>query len=230
MSAPRRVLCIEDERCFADALRLAIDLQPDLTCVGVATGAAKGIDAFQALRPDVVVVDLGLPDGSGIDVVRRIRRSADALVIVLTGYADAANLAAAVDAGADGFLPKDAALDDVLAVLRRRDRGMRLDATNVRTLGRASDPAEPVPHLTPREAQVLTLLAAGERAKAIARRMGISLETCRGYIRSLLEKLHAHTQLEAVLAAERLGLVDSPGGGHPQVWGGARPQGGSVRD
>lgn len=131
MIVPRRVLCVEDERCFADAFRLAIDVQPDLTCVGVAGTVAEGVAAVVKLRPDVIVVDVLLPDGSGIEVARRAKGLGDVLVIVLTGHADAGNLVAAADAGADGFLPKNASLDDVLAAVRRRDRGLRLDATNV---------------------------------------------------------------------------------------------------
>jgi DNA-binding NarL/FixJ family response regulator len=211
----RNVLIIDDHRSFAEALAIAIDAQVGLSCVAIAGSGAEGLDAVLRCRPDVVVVDMRLPDTSGPALVLKLQTVQPGLpVLALTAYADAANVAAAAQAGVCGFLRKECSVDDIVSSLRTAGAGpLAIDAT---TLGAMmSQPRPPVPppvlagavRLTPREREVLGLLAEANDARRIARQLGVSIHTIRGYVKALLAKLEAHSQLEAVVRAKQLGIL-----------------------
>ncbi|MET7393785.1 response regulator transcription factor [Dactylosporangium sp. NPDC005572] len=191
--ASRSVLLVDDHRVFTDVLAFALDAQPGLRCVAVANsaGAALATAAF-----DIAIVDLQLPDGDGLDVVRELRaRHPAALLIVLTGHPGPGLTERARAAGADAALAKDDALGSVLDAIRRAEPDAAPSA---------------VPHLSPRERQVLALLATGAPAGRIAAELGLSLHTVRDYVKALLAKLGARSQLDAVAVAGRLGLLARP--------------------
>lgn len=212
------VVVVDDHPVFTDALALAIDTSSGhLSCVGTAANIDHALSVVEQTAPDVVVMDVDLGGSNGIDATRQIReRSPTTRVLVLTGqHIDRSLALAALDAGASALLPKGARLSvvvDTIAALRddtfaidRHALPALLDAT--------SGPQEPSrPRgsklLTRREQQILELLASGIDAKTAAQRLGISPNTCRGYIKSLLLKLGAHSQLEAVAAAHATGLLD----------------------
>ena len=212
----RRVLVIDDHRSFAEALAIAIDAEPGLRCVAIAATAAEGLAAVSASHPDVALVDLQLPDGSGTDLVPRLHEVQPGLpVLALTAYADAPSVAAAAEAGVCAFLRKECSVRDIVATVETAgDRPMVIDADTLAAMMRT--PAirpRPVSHhpdvvLTPREREVLRLLSEAFDAQGIAKRLGISIHTTRDYVKSLLAKLDAHTQLEAVVRAARLGILD----------------------
>ncbi len=206
------VLVVDDHWAFADLLETAIGGEPDLTCVGSARGVAAGLAKVERLRPDLVVMDVRLGDGDGVRATATISaRWPQVRVVVLTAHPDASLIRRAADAGACCLLPKDSSLPEVLNALRTAQRGeFVVHPTLLKTL--VSDrprPTEYIPPLSRRETEVLQMLAIGMDVRSIAEQLGISLNTCRGYVKSLLAKLNAHSQLEAVAVANRNGLIDA---------------------
>lgn len=214
---PARVLVVDDHSAVAEAVAMAIDTQPDLECVGTAgtLSAARRLAAERS--PDVILIDVELPDGDGIEAVPELRReNPRARVLVLTGHTAVGVLARAASAGVCGFLPKESGIQEVLKAVRvARDGGMIVNnATLSSVLNRigstAEPPAAPVSAgdlFTPRELDVLRGLASGRDPQSIARGLGMSVNTCRGHVKSILSKLGAHSQLEAVVIALRRGLL-----------------------
>jgi DNA-binding NarL/FixJ family response regulator len=204
---------VDDHTTFSDLLALALAAEPDLECVATASTAAEGISIVEAVRPDVVVMDVHLGADDGIDTTATlVARNPRLKVVVLTAHADREVLRRVSDAGACALLPKDGSLPEVLAALRNaRVGGLVVHPRLLRHIVSSAAPARQT-HLSPltrRENEVLQLLAEGLDARAVARRLGITLHTCRGYIKTLLVKLEAHSQLEAVANASRRGLVDA---------------------
>ncbi|WP_214401070.1 response regulator transcription factor [Pseudonocardia lacus] len=193
---PAAVLLVDDHRVFADALAIGVTAQPDLTCVAVAyTAAAARAAMAPGTAVDLAVVDLDLPDDSGMRLVEEF--AAHRPVIVLTAHPRVDLARRAAGAGAAGFLAKDASLPEMLAAVRGALAGEPVRSWE-------SDTAV---HLTAREQQVLDGLARGRDAARIAAELGISVHTTRDHIRVLLAKLGVHSQLDAVVTADRLGLV-----------------------
>lgn len=209
-SAPMRVLVVDDHRTVADALSLAVSAQPDMESVGPARGTGEAAAIVGGTPPDVIVMDVHLDDGDGIELTRRITAEhPNVRVIVLTAHVTQALLARAAEAGACALLPKGGALSDLLDTVRSAPRGgFAVHPVLLRTLmGRGSGGRGTPSLLTSREQEVLALLAEGRDPTTIARTLGISVLTCRGYIKGILVKLDAHSQLEAVMIALRRKLI-----------------------
>lgn len=211
-----RVLVVDDHRSFADALTIAIDVNDDLVSVGTAPSIAGAIDLARCTSPDVVLLDIHLPDGDGIDAMQRIGEACPgARILILTGHTDVEVLARAAAAGASGFLPKESSIASVMSAIRGARTGeMHVEGTMLAAiLGRMATSAVPQrtaadsQALTPREHDVLRLMGQGMDPHAIAASLGISLHTCRGYQKAIMAKLQAHSQLEAVVVATRRGLL-----------------------
>jgi DNA-binding NarL/FixJ family response regulator len=208
------VLLIDDHLSFAQALRLAVKSSGDLDCVGIASTMSQAQDLLAEVEADVVVLDLGVPDTDGVDGIAQVRRDRpDRRVLVLTGRPELEALRESILAGAAGFLNKDVPLATVLDAIRHLPSENALVSRSALLAAIPASP--PAPRvgggglaLTGRELEVLRLLIAGQRPKAIATELQISLSTCRGYIQNLLVKLGAHSQLEAVSIARREGLLD----------------------
>jgi DNA-binding NarL/FixJ family response regulator len=210
-----RFVVVDDHRAFSEALGMAVALQQDLSCVGLATTAKEGLDLIASERPDVAIVDVMLPDLDGIEVTRRVRElSPGTRVIVLTARTDLAVMARAASAGACGFVPKERPVAEILTTIRTAAEGeISLDQSTLASLvARREEQSEPrrsalsIP-LTPRELEVLSLLAEGRTVQEIAKDLRISVHTCRGAVKSILRKLGVHSQLEAVVKASREGLL-----------------------
>lgn len=207
-----RVLIVDDHTTFAELLAQALAREPDLMCVGFATDITAAMEQCERLRPDVVVMDYHLPDGDGITAAERLlARAPETRVVMLTGDPDPQALTRAAGSGICAFLPKDGSLTTLLETLRHaRNGGMMVHPLLVTQLGaRKRAPAHPTGFaaLTHREVDVLLLMAEGKDVRANAKALGISENTCRGYVKSILSKLGAHSQLEAVAVAGKLGLL-----------------------
>jgi DNA-binding NarL/FixJ family response regulator len=195
------VLLLDDHRVFTDLLELSLGLQPDLHCVAVAHTAREGLAKAAAVDFAVAVVDLQLPDAGGLDLIPRLRElRPDARIVVLTAHPRADLADRALAAGAVAFLGKDAALATILAAVRSADAARPVVE---------AEACRPAPRigLTHREYDVLRQLGQGLDASRIATTLGISLHTTRDHIKSVMAKLGVHSQLGAVVSAERLGLI-----------------------
>ncbi|MFM6848970.1 MAG: response regulator [Terrabacter sp.] len=201
---------VDDHQAVAAAMALAIGMEPGMSSVGSAHSAAEALQRAAELEPDVVVMDVLLGDGDGIEAAAEmIRRNPALHVVVLTAHVDEALLRRAADAGAGAFLLKEGALADLLDAIRASaGNGLVVHPRVIRDLFREAPPVIPAATpLTARETEVLMLLSEGHNTASIAGKMGITRLTCRGYVKNLLVKLNAHSQLEAVVSARKHGLI-----------------------
>ena len=211
-----RVLIVDDHLAFSESLGIAIDLQPDIQDVGHAQTVDEALIVVKEASPDVVLLDLRLPGIDGIEGVGMIKSlRPESKVVILTAYADAEAMARAATAGACGFIQKERPIGEILQSIRTASEGgMMVDPSTLAAVlanvpgPRAEVPLSPGLQLTERQREVLALLAEGLDPRAIARTLGISINTSRGHVKSVISKLGAHSQLEAVVNAVRMGLLD----------------------
>ncbi|MGH3497561.1 MAG: response regulator transcription factor [Nocardioidaceae bacterium] len=206
------VLLIDDHELIRQGLSRAFERHPDFEVVGQAGTIGEGERLAAGLEPQVVVIDVRLPDGSGLDAVRRLRGRRDDLgIVVITMYAGDEQLFAALDAGASAFVPKDAPSDDVVAAARHAAVSPR-SFTAADLGGAMRRRLEPTgPQLSPREKEVLGLLAEGLGVSAIARRLFISESTAKTHISKIYDKLGAANRAQAIMNAIRAGLLRDVG-------------------
>jgi len=211
--ARRRVVVVDDHAAFADLLRLALDGLDDLECVGTARTAADAEGLVERVAPDIAVIDLVLGAEDGLALVGRLRAARPDLVLVVSSArSDTGTLTAAAIAGANGFAPKSGEFAELLNVLRTARAGAVSVAPSL-LAGPAGEDEEIGPErLTTRESEVLRLMGGGASVPEIARVLNISLNTCRSHVRAVHTKLGVRTQLEAVVTAQRLGLLRSADG------------------
>jgi DNA-binding NarL/FixJ family response regulator len=215
-----RVLLVEDHQVVAEGLKALLEEYPDLHVVGWAP-TVEAADVLAAASPaDVALVDFRLPDGSGADAAARIRthQPATAIVILSVEETDDAMMAA-VAAGAVGYLIKSAPSDEVVRAIRRAAEGETLipaqrmmDLLTRRRVAmrQEAERARVRDMLTPRELEILHLLAEGMDNHAVAERLCIEYTTVRSHVHRLLQKLGARSKLEAVVKATELGIVPGP--------------------
>ncbi len=207
----RRVVVIDDQRTFADLLVLALSGESDLECVGVAYGIDEGLALVARHTPDVVVLDVHFEGDrrDGVAACEAILAAHPATtVVLLTGQADGDLMRRAADAGVCSLLLKDGSLPELLRAVRTaRPGGLVVHPTLLRSLITEERGRAPMPSLSRREKDVLAMMLTGQDARGIAGHLGISVNTCRGYVKSLMRKLNAHSQLEAVAIARRHGLA-----------------------
>lgn len=208
MTGTARVLLVDDHDLIRQGLSRAFERQDDFHVAGESASVAEAVAMANSLKPDVVVTDVRLPDGTGLDVVRALRKSApDIGLVVLTMYAGDDQLFAALEAGASAFVAKDAPADDVVAAARHALVAPRsFTAANLAdAMRRRMEPSGP--RLSPREQEVLELLAEGLGVAAIARKMYVSESTAKTHISKIYEKLGAANRAQAIMAAIRAGLI-----------------------
>lgn len=214
---PARVLVVDDHKTFTDLVMMALAAEPDLACVGAAHDASTARTMTAQLDPDVILMDVNLKADNGLDLTEELLAARPELrVVVLTAHSDVPMMRRAARIGACALLPKDGSLPELLEALHHaRPGGFRVHPTLLHALI-TDDPERvmsdaPAPSLTAREQRVLELLSEGRDVRTIARQLDISVHTCRGYVKSLLSKLDAHSQLEAVVVARTHGLVRGSG-------------------
>jgi len=209
MSAPAtiRVVLVDDHAVVRTGLAQLLVGAGDIEVVGQAGDGAEALDVVRDTRPDVVVMDLQMPGVDGVEATRRIlAEDLGSEVVVLTSYSDSARIVAALDAGAVGYLLKDAEPEDVLDGVRAVSRGESpIHPRVARQLLTARTEAPPAGDitLTPRESEVLALVRAGLANKQIARRLGISERTVKAHLTSVFQRIGVVDRTQAALWAER---------------------------
>ena len=204
------VLLVDDHDLIRQGLARAFERHDDFSVQGEAGCVRDGVAMAQKLQPDVVVTDVRLPDGSGLDLVRELRKTNDTIgLVVLTMYAGDEQLFEALEAGASAFVAKDAPSDDVVAAARHATVSPRsFTAANLAdAMRRRMTPTGP--QLSPRENEVLRLLAEGLGVSAIARQLFVSESTAKTHISKIYEKLGAANRAQAIMQAIRSGLLSS---------------------
>ncbi len=212
-SPPWTVLIVDDHHLIRGGLRMAFDRTEDLKVVGEASSVAEALAALDELAPEVLVTDVGLPDGDGISLVRRARKSHPELgIVVLTMYTTDKELFAALESGASAFVGKDAPAHEVVAAARHAAVspstfiGPGL-ADAIRR--RQQEPARP--KLSARELEVLHLLVNGFAVGQIGRRLFISESTAKTHVATIYKKLDVGNRAQAVVRALQLDLVRGDG-------------------
>ena len=215
-----RVLLVEDHASFREATAAVLEREPGIEVVGHAGSLAEAREMIDggSVVVDVAIVDLGLPDGYGGDLIKELRqKNPRAQTLVVSSSLDQVEIARAVEAGAAGFLHKSVGMDEVVDALRRVRAGDKLLPLEevvelLRFAGhqreQEREARQAASCLTPREIEVLRVLADGLDGKKIAERLGISDKTERNHMASILTKLGAHSRLQALVFALRYGLVD----------------------
>lgn len=211
-----RVMLADDHRMFREALRVPLAAEPDIEIVAEASTGAETLAAIDGAAPDILVLDIGLPDTNGIEVARHAARRHPSLgIVALSGYADRLYIEEMLKAGAQGYVVKSAGADELIAAIRAVAKGRSFlspDATQimVRRIHGDREPAVPPPTvLGRRELEVLRLLAEGRRSAEIAATLGITVATAEVHRRNIKQKLGLHSVAELTRYAIREGLISS---------------------
>ena len=214
-----RVLIVDDHALFRRGLQMVLEQEPDIAVVGEAGDGTEAVDKAVETMPDVVLMDVRMPRRGGIDATLKIKEVLPSTkILMLTISDEEADLYDAIKAGANGYLLKEISIDEVAAAIRSVQTGQSLISPSMasKLLGEFAQmvrkaeekPAVPQPRLTDREMEVLTLVAQGRNNRDIAKELFISENTVKNHIRNILEKLHLHSRMEAVVYAVREKLLE----------------------
>jgi DNA-binding NarL/FixJ family response regulator len=206
---PRAVI-VEDHDALSKGLQLVLE-RAGIDVVGAARTEQEGYDVIRRERPGLAIVDIGLERGSGVELARRLAEAEPELgVLIYTGLGNEELLREAMDSGARGFALKAGPAQELVAAARAVASGNSYvdPRLNPFILGRAS--TEDIPVLTPREREVMALLAEGLKGSQVATRLGISPDTVRTHVENAMEKLEARTRVHAIAIALRQGLIEIP--------------------
>lgn len=200
-----RVLVIDDHPMVRAGLSATIDPEPDMTVIASAQNGKEAVELYRQHQPDVALMDLKMPVLGGVDAIRAIRAEFPAAkIVVLSTYEGDDDIYRAMEAGAVTYLLKNTPSEKMIGVMREVARGARSVPPEIaqKLTDRIFQPA-----LTPRETEVLQLVAQGMRNKEIAAELGVSEETAQGHVKNILAKLSVHDRTAAVAVAIRRGLV-----------------------
>ncbi|MDQ4005891.1 MAG: response regulator transcription factor [Actinomycetota bacterium] len=214
-----RVIIADDHALFRRGLEMVLEKETDIEVVGEAHDAQQAVDRAEELMPDVVLMDVRMPGGSGLEATQRIKQGMPHVkVLVLTNSDEEADLYEAIKAGASGYLLKEISSEEVADAIRSVVQGhsrispaMASKLLNeFQAMSKRSDDRQPLapPRLTDRELQVLRLVAKGLGNRDIAQALFISENTVKNHIRNILEKLQLHSRMEAVIYAVKEKLLD----------------------
>lgn len=205
-ASPIRILCVDDHLVVRRGIAALIGTEPGMKLVAEASNGREAIQQFRAHRPDVTLMDLQMPEMSGLDAIIAIRGEfPDARIIVLTTYAGDAQALRALKAGARGYLLKSALDDELFVAIRAVHAGRKGLSQQVSSelAEHATDEA-----LTPGEVRVLRLIAQGRANKDIASELSLSEETIKGYVSNILAKLGAKDRTQAAMIGFKRGIIE----------------------
>jgi DNA-binding NarL/FixJ family response regulator len=218
---PLRILLADDHLLFRKGLTQLLDSQPDFQVVGEATNGLEAIEQTQSLQPDLVLMDINMPDSDGFEATRHIKtKMPNVRVVMLTVSEDADDLKAAIQCGADGYLLKDLSPETLFQQLRGLTAGEtpisramtgKLFSQLAQQDQVVAQPAMTTEKLTKRENQVLALVASGYSNQDIADKLGIAHNTVKNHLRNILSKLEVKNRAQAAAYAVSHGLVRLPG-------------------
>jgi len=213
-----RIVIVDDQALFREGLRTLLSIRPDMDVVGEAASGDEAITLVEQLRPSVVLMDLRMPKGDGIQATARLReRCPEIPVLVLTTFDDDANLFGALRAGAVGYLLKDVSSETLVSAIHAATRGEsflqstvtgRVVGAFARLMESGGPKAEAlVLPLSPREREIVSLLGSGASNKEIADRLNLAEGTVKNHVTSILTKLDVRDRTQAALRARQLGIV-----------------------
>jgi len=207
-----KILVVDDHAILRDGIRALVGNHDDLKIVGEASNGREAVKKVQELAPDVVIMDIALPEMDGVEAIRRIKRSNPSIkVLVLTQYDDKEHVLSAVKAGAAGYLPKIAASSELIAAIRAVHSGESFlypSAASALISGYRQDvKIDTYDRLTEREREILTLTGNGHSTQQIAEMLDITVKTVQGHRQITMEKLDIHNSSELIKYALCKGLV-----------------------
>ena len=218
---PVRVLIVDDHALFRRGLQMVLEGETDIDVVGEAGDGQEAIERAESTTPDVVLMDVRMPKRSGIEATRTIKDTLPSTkILMLTISDEEADLYEAIKAGASGYLLKEISIEEVASAVRAVHAGQSLISPSMASkllnefaamVKRRDERAQvPGPRLTSRELEVLKLVAKGLNNRDIGQELFISENTVKNHVRNILEKLHLHSRMEAVMYAVREKLLDLP--------------------
>jgi len=208
-----KVLLVDDHAIMRDGISAILSLHYDIDMIGEASEGQEAIEKTRELSPDVVIMDVAMPDMDGIEATRRIRKeSPNVKIIMLTQYDNKEYVLSAIKAGAAGYVPKRALGSELVSAVRAVNRGESFlypsaAAALIDEYRRQAKTADPYEQLTPREREILKLIAEGHTSREIADKLFISLKTVTGHRTKIMEKLGLRNRTELFKFAVRKGLL-----------------------
>jgi DNA-binding NarL/FixJ family response regulator len=216
---PTTVLIVEDHQMMRDALVTILERRKDIKVIGQAADGREGAEKAAKLKPDVVTLDVAMPNLNGLDAARHIRRrSAATRILILSGYEDDIFIQHALEAGVDGYVSKTAAAETLARAVRDVAKGLKTFSPTVKkrlpqyekTAGGRQLQRRKSDTLTEREIEVLQLIAEGNANKQTADKLGISIKTVEKHRQAVMDKLHIHDTAGLTRHAISAGLIESP--------------------
>jgi DNA-binding NarL/FixJ family response regulator len=219
VAEPIRVIIVDDHALFRRGLQMVLEVEDDIDVVGEAGDGTEALAKAEETVPDVVLMDVRMPKRSGLEATRAIKEILpNTKILMLTISDEEADLYDAIKSGASGYLLKEISIEEVANAVRAVNAGQSLISPSMASkllnefasmVKRSDDRAGvPAPRLTDRELQVLKLVARGHNNRDIAKELFISENTVKNHVRNILEKLHLHSRMEAVVYAVRERLLD----------------------
>ena len=205
---PIRIVVVDDHFIVREGLRSLIERQPDFIFAGQAANGAEAIQVHEALKPDIMIIDLGLPVLSGVEAIRAIRDATpDARILVLSNFEGDEDIHASFEAGASGYILKHRSGEQIVPAIRALMEGKQWIPEEI---ARQLKARKFVETLTLREREIVLCIAKGEANKQISTSLGISEETVKSHVKNVLAKLQAKDRTEAVTLALKRGIVHLP--------------------
>ena len=218
MNESIRLFIVDDNRLLLEGLVAMLAEQEDIVVIGTASTGNQALEQIKALRPEMAVIDIGMPDKDGIEVTQALHRDAPEVKVIILGMCDlAAEIMACIEAGATGYVLKEASFDVLVETIRAVHRGESFSSPRMtaslfsRIAELAGERVLKIPlssvKLTPREIEVVNRIAEGLSNKEIAQLLAIETQTVKNHIHNILDKLQLHNRLEAVEYARERKLL-----------------------